>query len=185
MVTVTINGIRFQAERHMTILEAAKQVGIEIPTLCYLKDINEIGACRVCVVEVEGMERLQAACKATVTDGMVVHTNSPKVRQARRVNVQLLLSQHNDHCASCVRSGNCTLQTLCNDLGILDEPYEKQLPKNRWSRHFPLVRDAAKCVKCMRCVQICDHMQDMHIWDIANTGSRTTIDVSQNRLLLV
>lgn len=183
MVTVTINGIRFQAERHMTILEAAKQVGIEIPTLCYLKDINEIGACRVCVVEVEGMERLQAACKATVTDGMVVHTNSPKVRQARRVNVQLLLSQHNDHCASCVRSGNCTLQTLCNDLGILDEPYEKQLPKNRWSRHFPLVRDAAKCVKCMRCVQVCDHMQDMHIWDIANTGSRTTIDVSKNRFI--
>ena len=114
---------------------------------------------------------------------MVVYTNSPRVREARRINVELILSEHNDHCASCVRSGNCTLQRLCNDLGITEEHFEKQLPKNRWSRRFPLVRDAAKCVKCMRCVQICDHVQQLHIWDIANTGSRTTIDVSRNRFI--
>ena len=183
MVNLTINGIPVQAEEHMTILTAAASAGITIPTLCYLKDINEIGACRVCVVEIEGVERLQAACNATVSEGMAVYTNSPKVREARRINVELILSQHNDHCASCARSGNCTLQTLCNDLGITEEHFEKQVPKNRWSRRSPLVRDAAKCVKCMRCVQICDHVQDLHIWDVANTGSRTTIDVSRNRFI--
>ena len=183
MVNLTINGISVQAEEHMTILTAAASVGITIPTLCYLKDINEIGACRVCVVEIEGVERLQAACNATVSEGMAVYTNSPKVREARRINVELILSQHNDHCASCARSGNCTLQTLCNDLGITEEHFEKQVPKNRWSRRSPLVRDAAKCVKCMRCVQICDHVQDLHIWDVANTGSHTTIDVSRNRFI--
>ena len=183
MVNLTINGIPVQAEEHMTLLTAAASAGIEIPTLCYLKDINEIGACRVCMVEIEGVDRLKAACKATVSEGMVVYTNSPRVREARRINVELILSEHNDHCASCVRSGNCTLQRLCNDLGITEEHFEKQLPKNRWSRRFPLVRDAAKCVKCMRCVQICDHVQQLHIWDIANTGSRTTIDVSRNRFI--
>ena len=183
MVNLTINGISVQAEEHMTILTAATSAGITIPTLCYLKDINEIGACRVCVVEIEGVERLQAACNATVSEGMAVYTNSPKVREARRINVELILSQHNDHCASCTRSGNCTLQTLCNDLGITEEHFEKQVPKNRWSRRSPLVRDAAKCVKCMRCVQICDHVQDLHIWDVANTGSHTTIDVSRNRFI--
>ena len=183
MVNLTINGIPVQAEEHMTILTAATSAGITIPTLCYLKDINEIGACRVCVVEIEGVERLQAACNATVSEGMAVYTNSPKVREARRINVELILSQHNDHCASCARSGNCTLQTLCNDLGITEEHFEKQVPKNRWSRRSPLVRDAAKCVKCMRCVQICDHVQDLHIWDVANTGSHTTIDVSRNRFI--
>ncbi len=183
MVNLKINGIPVQAEEHMTILAAAASVGITIPTLCYLKDINEIGACRVCVVEIAGNERLQSACTATVGEGMEVYTNSPKVREARRINVELILSQHNDHCASCVRSGNCTLQTLCNDLGITEEHFEKQVPKNRWSRRSPLVRDAAKCVKCMRCVQICDRVQDLHIWDVANTGSRTTIDVSRNRFI--
>lgn len=183
MVNLTINGIPVQAEEHMTILTAAASAGITIPTLCYLKDINEIGACRVCVVEIEGVERLQAACNATVSEGMAVYTNSPKVREARRINVELILSQHNDHCASCARSGNCTLQTLCNDLGITEEHFEKQVPKNRWSRRSPLVRDAAKCVKCMRCVQICDHVQNLHIWDVANTGSHTTIDVSRNRFI--
>ncbi len=183
MVNLKINGIPVKAEEHMTILAAAASVGITIPTLCYLKDINEIGACRVCVVEIAGNERLQSACTATVSEGMEVYTNSPKVREARRINVELILSQHNDHCASCVRSGNCTLQTLCNDLGITEEHFEKQLPKNRWSRSFPLVRDAAKCVKCMRCVQICDRVQDLHIWDVSKTGSRTTIDVSKNRFI--
>ena len=123
MVNLTINGIPLQAEEHMTILTAAASAGITIPTLCYLKDINEIGACRVCVVEIEGVERLQAACNATVSEGMAVYTNSPKVREARRINVELILSQHNDHCASCARSGNCTLQTLCNDLGITELEY--------------------------------------------------------------
>ncbi|MEE0420601.1 MAG: NADH-dependent [FeFe] hydrogenase, group A6 [Lachnospiraceae bacterium] len=181
MVKLTIDSIPVEVENGTTILAAAASVGIQIPTLCYLKDINEIGACRVCVVEVEGNAKLQPACNNTVTEGMTVYTNSPKVRETRRVNVELILSQHDCHCATCVRSGNCKLQTIANDLGILELPFEKELPRTKWPKDFPLVRDYKKCIKCMRCVQICDKVQSLKIWDVANTGSRTTVDVSMNR----
>lgn len=118
MVKLTIDNCEVVVPEHTTILDAAKSVGIQIPTLCYLRDLNEIGGCRVCVVEVEGCDQLVAACNNYVLDGMVVHTNSPKAREARRTNVQLLLSQHDSQCTSCVRSGNCNLQTIANDLGI-------------------------------------------------------------------
>ena len=107
MVKLTIDNCEVVVPEHTTILDAAKSVGIQIPTLCYLRDLNEIGGCRVCVVEVEGCDQLVAACNNYVLDGMVVHTNSPKAREARRTNVQLLLSQHDSQCTSCVRSGNC------------------------------------------------------------------------------
>ncbi|MCD7884772.1 MAG: iron hydrogenase small subunit [Lachnospiraceae bacterium] len=183
MVNVTINGKQYKVQDGSTILEAARSVGIHIPTLCYLKDINSIGACRVCVVEVEGCAKLVAACNNQVWEGMVVHTNSPKVRESRRNTVELILSQHDGQCATCVRSGNCTLQTIANDLGIVELPFRKKVPKFEWPKRFPLVRDARKCIKCMRCVQICDKVQGMHIWDVSGTGSRTTVDVSQNRMI--
>lgn len=162
-------------------MEAAKMNDINIPNLCYLKDINEIGACRVCVVEIEGINRLVTSCNNVVEEGMVIYTNSPKVREARRINVELILSQHDARCASCVRSGNCSLQEVANNLGIIEVPYEEDLPHAQWTEGFPLVRNYEKCIKCMRCVQVCDKIQDMHIWDVANTGSRTRVDVSQNR----
>ena len=109
MVKLTIDNCEVVVPEHTTILDAAKSVSIQIPTLCYLRDLNEIGGCRVCVVEVEGCDQLVAACNNYVLDGMVVHTNSPKAREARRTNVQLLLSQHDSQCTSCVRSGNCNL----------------------------------------------------------------------------
>ena len=180
-VKLTIDGIQIEADRHSTILQAAALAGIKIPTLCYLKDINEIGACRVCVVEVEGYAKLVTACNNRVKEGMVVHTNSPKARKSRRTNVQLILSQHNSNCAYCVRSGNCSLQSVANDLNIMDVPFVKELPKNCWNMDFPLIRDHTKCIKCMRCVQICDKIQSVNIWDVVNTGSRTTVDVSGNR----
>lgn len=181
MVKLTINGIPVSVEEGTTILEAARSVGIHIPTLCYLKDINEIGACRVCVVEVEGSAKLVTACNNKVWEGMVICTNSPKVRESRKNNVELILSQHDCLCATCVRSGNCSLQSLANDLGILSLPFERQLPKNQWPMDFPLIRDAKKCIKCMRCVQVCDKITGLNIWDVAGTGSRTTVDVSGNR----
>ena len=181
MVKITINGRQIEAKEGMTILDAAASAGIRIPTLCYLRDINEIGACRVCIVEVEGCAKLVTACNNKIWDGMVVYTNSPKVRESRRNNVELILSQHDCQCATCVRSGNCTLQTIANDLGILDLPFEKELPKTKWPMDFPLIRDAKKCIKCMRCIQICDKIQGLNIWDVAGTGSRTTVDVSKNR----
>ena len=181
MVKLTIDGTELQVQDGATILDAALQAGIHIPTLCYLKKLNKIGACRVCMVEVEGNSKLVTACNTRASEGMVVHTNSPKVRKTRKINVELILSQHDTNCAICVRSGNCTLQKLSNDLGILEMPFEKQLPKTKWNPSYPLIRDYKKCIKCMRCVQICDKVQSLNIWDVAGTGSRTTVDVSRNR----
>ena len=183
MVTLTIDGKTVTAREGTTILEAARDNGIHIPSLCYLKEINQIAACRICVVEIEGITRLMPACDNQVAEGMVIRTNSPRVREARRVNLQLILSQHDCRCATCVRSGNCTLQKLANDMNLLSVPYETELPIQRWNQKLPLIRNAAKCVKCMRCVQICDKVQGLHIWDVAGTGSRTTVNVSKNRKL--
>ncbi len=151
------------------------------PPSAFLKDINEIGACRVCVVEIKGKEKLIPACNNEVKEGMEIYTNSPKVRNTRKINVELILSQHDAHCATCVRSRNCSLQNLANDLDIIDQRFEKEFVKANWPKDFPLVRDANKCIKCMRCIQVCDKIQDMHVWDVTNTGSRTTVDVSRGR----
>ena len=181
MVNLTIDHIPVTVPEGTTILDAARSAGIHIPSLCYLRGVNEIGACRVCVVELGGMDRLVPACNNVVEEGMEVLTSSPKVRETRRINAELLLSQHDCHCATCVRSGNCSLQTIANDLNILNLPFEKKVPETRWDRSFPLFRDASKCIKCMRCIQICDKVQTLNIWDVAATGSRTTVDVSRNR----
>lgn len=181
MVNLTIDGVAVSVPRNTTILEAARSVGINIPSLCYLKDINEIAACRVCVVEIEGIQKLVASCNNDVWEGMVVYTNSPRVREARRTNVELILSQHNCDCPYCSRSGNCELQQLANDLGLTHLDYHKELPEVRWDNSFPLIRDASKCIKCMRCIQICEKVQSIGVWDLANTGSRTTVDVSGGR----
>ena len=186
MVNLTIDGRTLQVPEETTILEAARTIGIQIPHLCYLKDINEIAACRVCCVEVEGERAMVTACNTQVKEGMVVHTNSPRARNTRRTNVELILSQHDCRCATCVRSGNCQLQNLANDLGILVVPYEMQLPKGlrgAFTTTFPLFHDYAKCIKCMRCIQICNKVQTLGIWDLSGTGGRTTVDVSENRVI--
>ena len=186
MVNLTIDKIAVSVPEGTTILEAAASVGIEIPSLCYLKDINEISACRVCCVEVEGEGKLVPSCNNVVQEGMVIHTNTPRVREARRTNVELILSQHDNKCATCVRSGSCQLQKISNDLGVLSVPYKSDLAvgkKSFWTTTFPLYRDINKCIKCMRCVQVCDKVQSLSIWDVSGSGSRTTIDVSGNRFI--
>jgi len=184
MVKLTIDKIPVEVPENTTILDAARMNGINIPSLCYLKDINEIAACRVCVVEVEGIEQLVSSCNNHVKEGMVIHTNSPKVREARKINVELILSQHNVNCAACIRGDNCSLKKVANDLGIIDVPYKKLIPNRLWSHTAILKRDAAKCIKCMRCVQICDKVQSLGIWDVDGTGSRTNVDVSGNRRIM-
>ena len=169
MVNLTINGQKISVSEGTTILEAALKVGIDIPHLCYLKDINEIGACRVCVVENAGMETLVTACNTPVEEGMELYTNSPKAREARRINVSLILSDHDAKCATCVRSGNCNLQKIANDLGILEVPYANIAEKQKWDKKQPLIRDASKCIKCMRCIQICDHIQGLNVWGLTGT----------------
>ena len=177
MVNLTIDGRAVSVAEGTSILDAAAQVGIKIPTLCYLRELNEIGACRICVVEIEGIDQLVAACNNTVLEGMVVRTNSPKVRVARRMNMELLLATHDSECTSCVRSGNCTLQTLANDLGISELPYEKRLMHDPWDKSFPLIRNNDKCVNCLRCIQVCEKIQGLGVWDLANRATHTSVNV--------
>ena len=183
MVKFTIDGRELTVPKGTTILKAAEEAGIPIPHLCFLKGINEIGACRMCVVEVEGTGRLVPSCNSEVLDGMVVHTNTPRVRQARLTNMHLLLSQHQSECTSCIRNGNCELQSMARDLNIYHQPYTLKVERSCKCKDVPIIRDATKCIKCMRCVQICDKIQGMHIWDVEGTGSRTTVNVSLNREL--
>ncbi len=184
MVKVTINGVAIEVQEGSTIMEAAKLAGSPVPSLCFWKGLNEIGACRVCVVEVEGVDRLVTACDEPVHDGMVVYTNSPRVRAARRTNLRLILSQHDCQCAFCTRSGNCSLQKLAMDANLLYIPYPINIRKEIWDRSTPLIRQESKCIKCMRCIQVCDKIQGLNIWDLAGTGSRVTVNVSHNRKIL-
>ena len=170
MVNITINGQPLAVENGTTILSAAAQMGIPIPHLCYLKGINEIGACRMCMVEVEGTERLVTACNTGVVEGMAIHTNTPKVREARKTNLRLILSQHNSTCTTCIRSGNCELQRLAHDLNIHYQPYPVKPERSHLEMDVPIIREASKCIKCMRCIQVCDKIQGMHIWDVTGTG---------------
>lgn len=181
MVSFLIDGKKITCEEGTTILKAAENNGIMIPHLCFLEGLNEIGACRVCVVELKGKDKLITACNNVVKEGMEIYTNSPKVREARKTNVELILSQHRAECAYCVRSGNCALQSIANDLGIIEIPYEKEYSDKKWKKDFPLIKDSTKCIKCMRCVQVCEKVQSLGIWDVSNTGSRTNVDVSLNR----
>ena len=181
MVNLIIDKHNVTVPDGTTIMDAAKTVNIEIPHLCYFKDLNEIAACRICVVEVEGVEKLVTSCNNVVEEGMVVHTNSPAVRRSRRLTIQMILSEHNCSCPSCVRSGNCVLQSVANDLNIYEELYPKSLKPNDWSHKFALIREDDKCIKCMRCVQVCDKIQSVDIWDVLGTGGRTKVGVSGYR----
>ena len=183
MVNMIIDGKHVSAEENITIMEAAERNGIPIPKLCYLKGINEIAACRVCVVELEGKEKLITSCNNVVKDGMVIYTNSPKVRNHRRNTVQLLLSQHDNRCVVCPRNGNCQLQQVACDLNILDIPFRQEPEYQPWDKNFPLIRNSAKCIKCMRCVQVCDKIQGLGIWDVEGTGSRTTVNVAGHKTI--
>ena len=183
MVNIKINGTDIAVQNGSTILQAAARAGIPIPHLCYLRDINEIGACRICVVDVEGTERLVPACNTRVVEGMSIHTNTPRVREARKTNLRLILSQHNSTCTTCIRSGNCELQNLAHYLNIHYQPYPVKPERSRLDMDVPVIREASKCIKCMRCIQVCDKIQGMHIWDVVGTGSRTTVDVAGGRSL--
>jgi NADH-quinone oxidoreductase subunit G len=181
MVNLTIDSKAVAAREGDTILAAARSAGIAIPTLCHLEGINEIGACRICVVEVKGQNRLVAACNTPAEEGLTIFTNSPRVRRARKVNLDLLLSRHDCQCLTCPRSGNCALQNLAINLGVVERVYKSEVIHNDWDKSFPLIRDMGKCVQCMRCIQVCDNIQDLHIWNLVNFGSHIDVDVSGNK----
>ena len=176
-VTLKINGMTVTAPKGSTILEAARIAGIDIPTLCFLKEINEIGACRVCVVEVKGARSLVASCVYPVNEGMEVFTNTPKVLDSRRKTLQLILSNHERKCLSCVRSGNCELQALCNDLGIeVEDAYDGE--RNEYALDTSathMVRDNNKCILCRRCVAVCEKVQGVGVIGANERGFKTEI----------
>lgn len=177
MVNATVNGTPIALPEGSKVIEAVFASDNYVPTLCGLEGISDIGACRVCVVEVEGIERLVPACNTPLEDGMVIHTDTPRVLESRRVNVSLLLSQHDVQCATCVRNGNCVLQDLAQELNILDVPYEKEPTFAPWDESFPLIRDSSKCVRCLRCVQACHKVQGCDVWDIKNRATRLDVGV--------
>ena len=159
MVNIKINDIPLSVPKGLTILEAARFAGIEIPTLCFLKDMNEIGACRICMVEVKGARSLVTACVFPVNEGMEIYTNTEKVRTSRRHTLELILSTHRRNCLSCVRSGNCELQKLCKEFGVKDEDYfAGRMPTFEFDDSAAhMIRDNSKCILCRRCIAACDN----------------------------
>ena len=181
MVNITIDGKAVQVPQGTTVLEAAREAGINIPTLCYLKGINEIGACRMCLVEIKGARALQAACVYPVAEGNEILTASPAVKEARRVDLELLLSNHKKDCLTCIRSTNCELQTLARELNVSDIPYEGEMcdaPIDDSSTS--LIRDPKKCIACRRCVGACKD-QAIGVIDALNRGFKTDIGAAFNQ----
>lgn len=176
MINLKINGQNISVKEGTTVLEAARQAGIRIPTLCYLKDINKLGACRVCVVEVKGARSLVASCVYPVAEGMEVITNSPRVLESRKKTIELLLSDHDKKCLSCVRSGNCELQTLSTELGCDASNFEGEKNEYPLDESTPyLVRDNNKCIMCRRCVAACKEYQSIAVIGANARGFRTHV----------
>ena len=187
MVKVTIDGVQVEVPKGSTVLEAAKAANIDIPTLCYLKGINEIGACRMCLVEVKGARALQASCVYPVSDGMEVKTNTPAVREARRVNLELILSNHDRNCLTCVRNQNCELQELSQKLGVDSIRFEGESINYSVDDFSPsIVRDPNKCILCRRCVSVCRNVQGIGVIGANDRGFNTIVspvfDMSLNEV---
>jgi len=171
MINLTIDGRKIQAEAGMTILQAAQANGIEIPTLCYDPSLSKEGACRICVVEVEGARLLQAACVAPVYEGMVVHTNSEKVQKSRKINLELLWANHKHDCLTCEKAGECKLQSYAYKYGVAESRFEgkkKEIPLKDDNPFF--VRDYTKCINCGKCIRVCQEVQINNTYAYVNRG---------------
>ena len=184
IVTLTIDGIEVKAKKGTTILEAARTAGIDIPTLCFLKEINEVGECRMCIVEVEGMRGFATSCIQKVADGMIVHTNTPAVVDARKVVLDLILSNHKIDCLKCVRSGNCELQKVSKQMNVQDIEFTGEMKHHEIDDLSPsIVRDFDKCILCGRCVATCKKVQEIGAIERSNRGFETCISTVDGKSL--
>ena len=184
MIKITIDGIETEVPENMTVLEAARTVGIDIPTLCFLKDINEVGDCRMCLVEVEGARGFVPSCMQKVTDGMVIRTNTNEVNEARKNVLELILSAHEKKCLSCIRNGNCELQDLAKKFGITDEEFEGAINNKQIDdKSTSIVRNTAKCVLCRRCTSTCQKVQEIGAIECVNRGFDSAISTVGNKSL--
>ena len=184
LITLTIDGQKVKAKEGTTILQAAKQAGIDIPTLCFLKDINEVGDCRMCIVEVEGRRGFATSCIQTVEEGMVVHTHTPNVLEARHVILDLIISNHAKDCLTCTRSGNCELQTLAVKFNVLNVEFEGERTKHKVDNISPSIeRDFNKCILCRRCIAACKNVQKIGAIDCISRGFESCISTVGDKSL--
>ncbi len=178
-VNIKINGAAMSVPADYTILEAAREAGIDIPTLCYLKDVSKTGSCRMCIVEVKGARALQAACVYPVSEGLEVMTNTPKVREQRKLTLELLLSNHDRKCLSCIRSKSCELQDLADELGVEGISFEGEMTEHDIDNVSPsIVRDNKKCILCRRCVNMCKDVQTVAVIDTMERGFKTRVSTA-------
>lgn len=176
MIKLKINNIPVEVEDGSTILDAAKKAGIRIPTLCYLKDVNKSGACRMCVVEVKGARNLAASCAFPAADGMEIFTNTKRVLDARKMNLQLILSNHSKDCLACIRNQNCELQDLCEELGVREVRFDGEKTTPTYDNVANgIVRDTSKCILCARCIETCKKVQGLSILNFIDRGFKTKV----------
>lgn len=182
-VNITIDGVKLEVEDNITVLEAARHAGIEIPTLCYLKDLNQIGACRICLVEIQGARGLQASCSYPVSEGLVVRTNTKEVLESRKATLELILSNHKKNCLSCSRNTDCELQDLAEKMQVGDVIYEGTTDDEIDDLSTSIVRDNSKCILCRRCVVVCKKIQTVGAIDVAYRGMASKVTPAFNKSL--
>ena len=174
--TLTINNIPVAVEEGSTILEAAKEAGVYIPTLCFLEGVGSVAACRMCLVEIEGSNKLLPSCVTQVAEEMVVHTNTPKLQEYRRMVIELLFAEGNHVCSICVANGNCELQNMAIAVGMDHTRFPYRFPERHVDVSHPQFGiDHNRCILCTRCVRVCDEIEGAHVWDIAQRGATAHI----------
>ena len=180
--TLTINGKPLSAREDQTILEVAHEAGLAIPTLCHLEGTSDVAACRLCLVEIGGSGRLQPACVTKVEEGMSIQTDNPRLREYRRMIIELLFAERNHVCSVCVTNGHCDLQSLALQLGVTHVHFTYQYPKLPVdASHERFVVDHNRCILCTRCVRVCDEIEGAHTWDVMSRGvdCRVITDLAQ------
>lgn len=183
MINLTINGVVCRAKRGSTILQAAQQNDFHIPTLCHMENVHSFGACRICVVEQAGAKNLQAACMVEAQEGMAIYTHSDRVRRARKTLYQLMLSDHNKNCLSCIRNQDCDLQAMGRELGVLSDPYAGDTNPGIPDFSESILRDSTKCILCRRCVTVCNEIQQVSVLNAQSRGFATTVTPAANMRL--
>ncbi len=183
MIPITIDGTSYEVEQGITVLDACKSAGVRIPTLCYHPDLNAAGVCRICMIEIEGQKSLQPACAYPVSSGMNIKTKTSRVRNARRFNLDLMLSNHYGNCYTCSRNGNCELRALADEYGVdkFRFPQQEQKRYKIDDKSFSIIRDQDKCINCKRCIRTCIDMQKVNVYETANKGHDVQIQVALNK----
>lgn len=180
--TLKIDGVEIAIEEGATILQAAREAGVHIPTLCHLDGVSDVGACRLCLVEIEGNNRLLPACVTEVIEGMVITANNPRLKEYRRMIVEMLFSEGNHVCAVCVANGNCQLQDLAIELGMDHSRFPYRFPERDVDlSHEQFAIDHNRCVLCTRCVRVCDEIEGAHVWDVGFRGAAAKVITGLNQ----